>query len=201
MREVFLCLEEIALVTVLALASSAVIVEVGFCCPDVAITPITPTTSDNVDVTVSYLFGSAPPNVQEFGPFVQLGNTFSVNVAVYFPAPEDIVLFIVHTDYHTYSLGSLPVGEYEFKVYINRTHFMEDFFLAEIVHFNVTFLGDIDHDFDVDIFDAVKCGIAYGSTPSDPAWNSHCDIAEQYGIINVFDIVTVATNYGERYTS
>jgi len=60
--------------------------------------------------------------------------------------------------------------------------------------------GDIDHDLDVDIFDVVKCGIAYGSTPSDPNWNPHCDIAEPYGVINIFDLVTIAASYGEEYT-
>ncbi|MDH5771444.1 MAG: hypothetical protein OEZ25_09185, partial [Candidatus Bathyarchaeota archaeon] len=60
--------------------------------------------------------------------------------------------------------------------------------------------GDIDHDLDIDIFDVVKCAIAYGSTPSDPNWNPHCDIAEPYGIINIFDLVTMAASYGEEYT-
>jgi len=59
--------------------------------------------------------------------------------------------------------------------------------------------GDIDHDLDVDIFDVVKCGIAYGSTPSDPNWNPHCDIAEPYRVISIFDIVMIATSYGEEY--
>lgn len=60
--------------------------------------------------------------------------------------------------------------------------------------------GDIDHDLDVDIFDVVKCAIAYGSTPLDVNWNPHCDIAEPYGIINIFDLVTMAASYGEEYT-
>jgi len=60
--------------------------------------------------------------------------------------------------------------------------------------------GDIDHDLDVDIFDAVRCGIAYGSTPSDSNWNPHCDIAEPYGIINISDIVMIASSYGEECT-
>jgi parallel beta-helix repeat protein len=59
--------------------------------------------------------------------------------------------------------------------------------------------GDIDHDLDIDIYDVVKCAIAYGSTPSDPHWNPHCDIAEPYGEIDIFDIVLIATSYGEEY--
>lgn len=59
--------------------------------------------------------------------------------------------------------------------------------------------GDIDHDFDVDIFDVVKAAGIYGSTSFDPGWNPHCDIAEPYGVIDIFDMVTIAMSYGEEY--
>ena len=59
--------------------------------------------------------------------------------------------------------------------------------------------GDIDHDLDVDIFDVVYAAAAYDSTPSDPNWNPHCDIAEPYGIVDIFDIVTISSSYGEEY--
>ncbi|UCG35914.1 MAG: hypothetical protein JSV64_04575 [Candidatus Bathyarchaeota archaeon] len=199
MRRVSLCLVQLALAAVLILASS-VGIEAAFCFPDVTVTPTTPTIADNVNLTVSYFFSTWPPFVESFGPFVQAGNTFSVNVTVYFPTPSEVVLMIVHTDSQTYNLGNLPVGEYRFKVYIQRIHYMEGFFLAEIIDFNITFRGDIDHDLDVDIYDAVKCGIAYGSTPSSPNWNPHCDIAEPYERIDIFDLVTIAANYGEEYT-
>ena len=61
-------------------------------------------------------------------------------------------------------------------------------------------IGDINHDFTVDIFDVVECASAYGSTPSSPDWNPHCDIAEPYEVINIFDLVTIAMSYGEEYT-
>ena len=51
----------------------------------------------------------------------------------------------------------------------------------------------------MDIFDIVATATAYGSTPSDPNWNPDCDLAEPYGIINIFDIVTIAIHYGEEY--
>lgn len=200
MRRASLYFVQIALATVLVFASSAVIVEMGFCSPDITLNPSTPTTSDNINITVSYFFSTSPPAVEEFGSIVQAGNTFSVNVTVHFPAPWEYVTQMVHTDSHTYNLGSLIVGEYKFQVYINRTHYMEGFYLGETVDFNVTFHGDIDHDMDVDIYDAVKCCIAYGSTPSSPNWNPCCDIAEPYGIIDIFDIVTMAASYGEEYT-
>lgn len=59
--------------------------------------------------------------------------------------------------------------------------------------------ADIDHDLRVSIFDAVKCTIAYGSTPSDPDWNPHTDIADPYGVIDIFDLVMIASSYGLEY--
>lgn len=200
MRRASLYFVQIALATVLVLASSTAVVDVAFCSPDITLTPDAPTAVDNINITVSYFFSTAPPLVDDFGVVVQVGSIFSVNVTVFFPAPWEFVAYIVHTDSHTYNLGNLSVGEYKFQVYINRTHYMEGFYLGETVDFNVTFRGDIDHDMDVDIFDVVKCGIAYGSTPSAPNWNPNCDIAEPYGIIDIFDIVTIAISYGEEYT-
>jgi len=62
-------------------------------------------------------------------------------------------------------------------------------------------IGDIDHDLDVDLFDVVKAASIYGSTSADPEWNPHCDIAEPYGVIDIFDLVMIASSYGEEYTS
>jgi parallel beta-helix repeat protein len=61
--------------------------------------------------------------------------------------------------------------------------------------------GDVDHDLDVDIFDVVRVASAYDCTPLDPNWNPHCDIAQPYGIISIYDVVRVACNYGEEYDS
>ncbi|MCW3984911.1 MAG: right-handed parallel beta-helix repeat-containing protein [Candidatus Bathyarchaeota archaeon] len=59
--------------------------------------------------------------------------------------------------------------------------------------------ADINHDLKVDIYDVVLACSAYASTPSDPHWNPHCDIAEPYEIIDIYDIVMIAGSYGEEY--
>jgi len=59
--------------------------------------------------------------------------------------------------------------------------------------------ADINNDLKVDIFDVVLVCRAYSSTPSDPNWNCHCDIAEPYGVIDIFDIVKIVESYGEEY--
>ncbi|MCW3986416.1 MAG: hypothetical protein NWE91_08445 [Candidatus Bathyarchaeota archaeon] len=59
--------------------------------------------------------------------------------------------------------------------------------------------GDVNHDLKVDIYDVVLACSAYSSTPSDPNWNCHCDIAEPHGIIDIYDIVMICSSYGEEY--
>lgn len=60
-------------------------------------------------------------------------------------------------------------------------------------------LCDLNCNGKVDLFDAVVVGATYGSTPEDPNWNLEADLAPQYGIINVYDAVTMASHYGEPY--
>jgi parallel beta-helix repeat protein len=60
--------------------------------------------------------------------------------------------------------------------------------------------GDVDHDLDVDLYDAVKLLLAYGSTPEDERYNCHCDITEPYGIIDLYDAVLLLVNYGKKYS-
>jgi parallel beta-helix repeat protein len=57
--------------------------------------------------------------------------------------------------------------------------------------------ADVNHDLKVDIYDVVLCCRAYGSTPSDPNWNPHCDIASPYTIINIHDVVVLCNEYGK----
>jgi len=59
--------------------------------------------------------------------------------------------------------------------------------------------ADVNYDFEVNIYDVVLAAVAFNSTPSDIRWNPHCDIAEPYGIIDIFDIVMIIGSYGEEY--
>jgi parallel beta-helix repeat protein len=59
--------------------------------------------------------------------------------------------------------------------------------------------GDVDHDFDVDLYDAVELLAIYGSRVGDEEYNSHCDVAKPYGIINLYDAVLLLASYGEKY--
>jgi len=52
----------------------------------------------------------------------------------------------------------------------------------------------------VDIFDIVLGAGAYGTNSLDPEWNPQCDIAPPWNVIDIFDLVTIASHYGEEYT-
>ncbi|MFX1266300.1 MAG: nitrous oxide reductase family maturation protein NosD, partial [Promethearchaeota archaeon] len=59
--------------------------------------------------------------------------------------------------------------------------------------------GDTDYDGTVNAHDVSLLAAAYGSEPEGSDWNPHVDIAEEYDIIDLFDLFTVATNYGETW--
>lgn len=60
----------------------------------------------------------------------------------------------------------------------------------------VTIIGDVDGDFDVDIFDVVMISSAYQSQSGDPNYSSNYDI-DNDGDVDIFDVVASAMNYGE----
>ena len=61
-------------------------------------------------------------------------------------------------------------------------------------------LADVNADGKVDIYDMVLASHAYASTPPDPHWNPNCDMTKPYGIIDIYDMAVIATNYGKKHT-
>ncbi|MCJ7470389.1 PQQ-binding-like beta-propeller repeat protein [Candidatus Bathyarchaeota archaeon] len=62
----------------------------------------------------------------------------------------------------------------------------------------VTIPGDVDGDFDVDIYDVVAICVAYGSKIGEPAYVPECDINCD-GKIDIYDVVIACTHYGQKY--
>jgi len=58
---------------------------------------------------------------------------------------------------------------------------------------------DVNGDGKVDIYDVVIACASYGSKEGYPNWNQFADLAPPYGIINIYDIVTIAVNCGKTY--
>jgi parallel beta-helix repeat protein len=83
---------------------------------DIAIIPESPTTSDEIEVKISFeLAGSY--NVT-FGPLNQTGNQFSVDIIIYVP---EVYLTVIVPVEKTYNLGRLPEGTYVFDATVTIT--------------------------------------------------------------------------------
>jgi len=65
-----------------------------------------------------------------------------------------------------------------------------------LMNMYVAILGDVDLDGGVDIFDVVRMCGCYASSWSDTNWDPRCDLAPNYGKIDIFDIVTCTGKYG-----
>ena len=59
--------------------------------------------------------------------------------------------------------------------------------------------GDINYDGKVDIYDIVYMASIYGCKEGDLDWNPFADLAPQWGVINIYDLVTCTYHYGETY--
>jgi parallel beta-helix repeat protein len=59
--------------------------------------------------------------------------------------------------------------------------------------------GDINHDGRVGLLDLVKVTAAYATTPADPEWNPHADIAQPYAKVDLLDITTIVEHYGNKW--
>jgi len=59
--------------------------------------------------------------------------------------------------------------------------------------------GDINCDGRVDLYDIVVVATAYGARLGDENWNPDADVAPPWGIINLYDAVTILYHYGKTY--
>jgi hypothetical protein len=57
--------------------------------------------------------------------------------------------------------------------------------------------GDVNNDQKVDIYDLVIAAATYHLEPGDQDWNPLADVAPKWRVIDIFDLVTIASHYGE----
>jgi hypothetical protein len=60
----------------------------------------------------------------------------------------------------------------------------------------IKMIGDVNGDGKIDICDITSASTCYGSKEGDPNWNPDADVAPQWGVINIYDLVTIASRYG-----
>jgi len=70
---------------------------------------------------------------------------------------------------------------------------------AARVDFTVSIIGDLTGDGVVDINDIVLATASYGSRPGNEKWNPEIDLAPIYGIIDIYDMATLAYHYGNTW--
>lgn len=59
--------------------------------------------------------------------------------------------------------------------------------------------GDVNYDREVDIYDITLLASIYRCKEGDLEWNPFADLAQPYGEIDIFDLVTCAAHYGDTY--
>jgi len=59
--------------------------------------------------------------------------------------------------------------------------------------------GDVNCDAKVNIQDIILASNSYSSNDGDPNWNPNANFAPRWNIIDLFDLVTIASHYGEEY--
>jgi hypothetical protein len=134
-------------------------------------------------------------------------NSQTFNVAMYYdnsligtkqvvdlaPNAEITLIFVWNTSSvapcHNYTItGKIAILPWEFNVTNN---------IYIDGNVKVRFLGDVDGNGQVDIFDVRLIAAAFGSYPGNPRWNPDYDL-NQSGGIDIFDIRLAAKNFGKQ---
>jgi len=130
----------------------------------------------------------------------------NLNMIVY--ANETIIAFqnfllksgnsIIYT--FTWNTSGFTYGNCTISIYVEpilgETDTTDNTYVDSVIL--VTIPGDVDGDFDVDIYDVAKIADIYGSIKSDPGFNPNCDLDDD-GKITIYDVVRCTSHYGETY--
>lgn len=58
-------------------------------------------------------------------------------------------------------------------------------------------VGDVNCDGKVNIYDATSAASSYNSREGEPKWNPNANFAPPWDRIDLFDLVTIISNYGK----
>jgi len=100
----------------------------------------------------------------------------------------------------TWNTTDFPIGIYLLSANVtaatNETHTSDNTFIQGWV--TVTIQGDLNGDFIVDIYDAIKLAGAFNSRPGTPSWNANADINND-STVDIYDAILLAGHYGQHY--
>lgn len=99
----------------------------------------------------------------------------------------------------TFNTTDLPKGIYIMGAYItpvqDETYMVDNNYTQQII---ITIPGDVDGDFEVDIYDVTAICICYDSKIGEPNYYPNYDV-DGNGIIDIFDVTTACITYGQKY--
>jgi len=120
------------------------------------------------------------------------GPTIGVQMVIVDGGAGKTILFIWNTT-------GVPKGNYTFASYASlvsgETDTTDNFCVGSWIV--VTIPGDVDGDFNVDIYDVVAVCVAYGSKRGDLEYKPNCDINND-AKIDIYDVVIACSHYGEK---
>jgi hypothetical protein len=123
-------------------------------------------------------------------------NGTAINVTQIQLDSHDSIAFSVYLDTTGWLLGNYTISIHVEPV-LKETD-VSDNTLSADQELCITISGDVDGDFDVDLYDAVKLLVCYGTKENALEYNSICDINGD-GNIDLYDAVTLLTHYGQKY--
>lgn len=133
--------------------------------------------------------------------------TETLNVTIYANTTiintlQDIALTNGHsiTVSYEWNVTGFPNGNYTISAYAwpvpGETDTTDNTFVYGIV--TVTICGDVDGDFDVDIYDVVQITGVYLSEIGDPQYKANSDL-DCNGKIQIYDVIICTGHYGQKY--
>lgn len=101
---------------------------------------------------------------------------------------------------YAWNTTNATIGSYSIIVALDslpsETDLSDNLVIQEVC---VTIPGDMNADFDVDIYDIVIIAGTYGTSQGQQAFNPNCDIDGDEDV-DIYDVVIAAGNYGKEYT-
>jgi len=139
---------------------------------------------DNVEGTARYCLVQLLPR---WGPGPASGTLFSVTFHVLARNPPSCNLSIRYSEIVLFPHPEPgPPPYYGVPWSVPLPHNATDCILC---------YGDVNNDGIVNIYDIVQACLSYGSEEGEPDWDAMPDYAPPWGIINIYDIVTIVSRY------
>jgi hypothetical protein len=131
----------------------------------------------------------------------------SFNVTLYF---NEVIVGIEHIDnllpngtvklnFTINTAGLQPCNKYPVKAAASKVQYEVNLANNELTTLlKIKMIGDVNGDGIIDIYDLTAACVSYDARVGDPKWNEEADVAPEWGIIDIFDIVTIAYQYNKQ---